>query len=89
MSSRQLEEQQERDANQRIAEYIGLTYEEYADLGANIEANESDDGLTYSYMVIFDLPLPPHIASKIRELDGDRVHLPAGLFEEEEGPLDD
>ena len=82
MSSRQLEEQREIERDRKVADYVGLSYGEYKELDPSLEDNESDDGLTYSHMVVFEMPLPAHLASKIRGLDGDRVHLPAGFFEE-------
>lgn len=84
MSSRQLEDQRERENDQKIADYIGLAYDEYVSLEATLEENESDDGVGYSTMVVFELPLPLEIASKIVGLDGDRVHLPPGFFDEED-----
>lgn len=84
MSNRQLEEQWELERDLKVARLIGLTYEEYESLDPTLEDNASDDGFEYTTMVVFTLPLPAHIASKISRLDGDRVHLPPGFFDEED-----
>ncbi len=84
MSNRQLEEQWELEKDLKVARYIGLTAKEYASLDATLEDNASDDGLEYSTMVVFTLPIPDHIALKIENLKNDRVHLPPGFFDEDD-----
>lgn len=88
MSSRQLEDQMEREGDQKVADYLGLTYEEYISLEPNVEEVPSDDGLIYRYLVTFEATIPPYIAAKIRGLDDDEVSLPPGFFEEEDDDQD-
>lgn len=82
MSNRQLEDAQERYIDEKVAEYIGLTYEEYISLDPQIEENASDDGLIYSYLVNFGVEVPEHIKDKIQAWGGNAVELPPGFFEE-------
>ena len=88
MSNRQLEEQMERDNDQKVADYLGLTYDEYVSLEPSVEEMAGDDGLIYGYLVTFDTPPPADIAAKIRGLDDGEVALPPGFFEGEDDDLD-
>lgn len=53
MSNRQLEEMQEKLANQKLASVLGISYDELRELEWDIDTNESDDGLIYKYIVTF------------------------------------
>lgn len=81
MSSRQLEEAQERNVDEKIAEYIGLTYEEYVSLQPEIQSIDGDDGELYGHMVEFHASVPPALAAK---LGSGRLELPPGFLEAEE-----
>lgn len=84
MSSRQLEEQMEREGDQKVADYLGLTYEEYISLEPSVEEMAGDDGLIYGYLITFEVSVPTDIAAKIRGLNDGEVALPPGFFDTEE-----
>lgn len=85
MSSRQWEFQQERNNDEKVAKYLGLTYEEFVSLEPVVEEQESDEGLIYSYLVTFEAQVPADLAARISELNDDgEVLLPPGFFETEE-----
>lgn len=88
MSNRQMEEQMERENDQKVASHLGLTYEEYVYLQPSVEEMVGDDGLIYGYLVTFEIPVPADLASKIRGLDDGEVTLPPGFYEDEEGGTD-
>ncbi len=87
MSSRHWEIQNDRENDEKIAKYIGLTYEEYISLEPEVKDQESDEGLIYSYLIKFEAPIPADVAAKIRGLNVDaEALLPPGFFEAEEDP---
>lgn len=88
MSNRQLEEQMERDSDQKVAKFLGLTYEEYVYLAPSVEEMTGDDGLIYGYLVTFEIPVPTDLAAKIRGLNDGEIALPPGFFESEEDDPD-
>ena len=88
MSNRELEEQMGRNADEKVARYLGLTYDEYCVLEPTVEEMAGDDGLIYGYLVIFDAAIPHDIAVKIQHLVDDEVSLPPGFFELEGGVPD-
>lgn len=88
MSNRQLEEQFERDNDRKVADYLGLTYDEYVALEPRVEEMAGDDGLIYGYLVTFDAPVPIDLAARMRGLNDGEVALPPGFFEGEEDDLD-
>lgn len=84
MSNRQLEEQAERDSDQKVATYLGLTYDEYLYLQPSVEEMAGDDGLIYGYLVTFETPVPADLAAKMSGLNDGEVALPPGFFDTEE-----
>lgn len=69
MSSRQLEEMQEEQADRNIAEELGITYEELCQLDFEIDTNESSDGLVYEHIITFSDDSPQEILNKLSGLE--------------------
>ncbi|MCG8985254.1 hypothetical protein MI467_00180 [Delftia acidovorans] len=89
MSSSQYEDYLENEHVAKIAEYLGISVDEYLSLDpSEVQTNESDDGLIYSYWIEFNAEIPSEIAEKIDGLDGNKVEFPAGFFESDEGDMD-
>lgn len=88
MSSRQLEDAYEREFDERVAEYIGLTYDEYISLQPEIVQISGDDGEDRGLQVVFSAPVPAALTAK---LGSESVDLPPGFSEwdDEEPPPDE
>ena len=83
MSSRQLEEKQEEESNKKLAEILGIEYDDLIQLDWEVYTNESKDGLIYSHLLQFNEDSPKNILDKIEGLDQDyTIHLEPGIFEE-------
>lgn len=65
MSSRQLEERDEEEQNQRLAEQLGLTVDELDTLAPDIDTNESNDGLIYGHILNFHRDSPKNLLAKV------------------------
>lgn len=52
----------------RIADLLGISFEEVSSLEYQIETDESDDGLIYNYRIEFDQNSPEDILNKIKRL---------------------
>jgi hypothetical protein len=78
-------EMQEQESDRRLADLLGITYDELAELDYEIETDQSKDGLIYNYRIEFDVEnSPKHILSKIKNLkDGCRVYFQPWDFDEE------
>lgn len=63
MSSRQLEDAAERRQAEYIAGALGCTVEALADHPYQLDENASDDGVVYSWRVLWDDTAPPGIAT--------------------------
>ena len=73
----------------RLAQKLGLTYDELEDTNWHIETETSRDGLVYGYVVYFDEDLPQHILSKIVGLNSDnQVWLNASDINDDEDYYD-
>lgn len=82
MSNRQLEEMQEKLANEKLASELGISYDELLELEWDIDTNESKDGLIYEYIVTFSEESPQNILNKIEGIEeGYIVRLPPSSFE--------
>lgn len=79
--SERMIEEMERHRDSAIAKYLGLTSDEYDAVDAYLEEDTSNDGMVYGTYVVFPMDADPSILKKVRELDGDRVILPAGFFD--------
>ena len=69
MSSRQLEEMQQEQAERAIAEELGITYEELSQLSYDIDTSESNEGLIYEHIITFSDDSPQEILDKISGLE--------------------
>ncbi len=83
MSNRQLEEMQEEAFDRKLAVELGISYEELCELEWDIDTNESDDGLVYSYIVTFSDSSPKDILDKVDGLEDGRVVLSLSAFSDE------
>lgn len=68
MSNQQLEERHEKEQNQRLADYLGLTIDEVETLAPDIDTNASDDGLAYGYVLTFHRDSPGELLAKVKGL---------------------
>ena len=77
MSNRQLEEMQEEAANKRLADNLGISYDELSELDWSTDIKESTDGFC-EYVIIFDESSHIEILEKIDGLDleGRYIYLP-------------
>lgn len=81
MSSRQLEEMQEEQADRSLAEYLEISYDDLCELSWDVDTNESNDDMLYEYVYKFSDDSPTEILSKIKSLrDGNYVYVPADAF---------
>ncbi|QSR34831.1 hypothetical protein CFI10_07460 [Marinobacterium iners] len=75
-----LHNQEERYA--RMADALGISWEELSELDYEIDANVSKDGLVYDYILQFSEENDPIILEKINDLDENRTaHLAPWVFE--------
>ena len=72
MSSRQLEEQQERRFNAWVAEELGLSLDELEGLDWSIDESDGNDGAVYGHIITFDDGSDPDILAKIDGLQDGR-----------------
>lgn len=49
MSNGQLEEQMDRENDQKLTSYLGITYEKYMSLGPSVDEMAGDDDLIYGF----------------------------------------
>jgi hypothetical protein len=67
---------QEKEAGERIAKILDISFYDLVELEYEIETDESKDGLIYNYRIEFSEDSPKEILAKIDRLeDGCRVHL--------------
>lgn len=62
----------------RLAEHLGITEDELEQLSPEYDANASDDGLVYGYIVKFSQESPPAILAKVRGLEDGRYWIEVG-----------
>jgi hypothetical protein len=73
----------------RLAEKLGLTYDELEETDWHIETESSRDGLVYGYVVCFDGNSPQHILNKVVGLNSDnKVWLDASDIDDDENYYD-
>ncbi|MCY0914035.1 hypothetical protein [Massilia antarctica] len=91
MSNRQLEERYEEEQNQRLAEHLGLTVDDLDALAPEIDTNESNDGLTYCYILNFHEDAPKELLAKVAGLTPGSLTMQVelGIFEADESDEDD
>lgn len=89
MSSRQYEEYLENEHLRKITEHLGISVDEYLSLEpSDVQNNESDDGLIYSYWIEFKAKIPSDLADKINGLYENKVEFPPGFFESDDEDID-
>ena len=83
MSKSVLMDNSKAEQDKAIAEAIGLTEEEMAELEYTMdEEKSSDGGIAYSYVIQFDDNCPKEILSKIEGLeDGNWVRIDSNIFD--------
>lgn len=73
--------------NRKLAEYIGLTYDEFSELEWRIDTEESNDGEIYNYIIYFSEDSPREILDKISDLGkNDSLWIASPIFENLSGP---
>ncbi|NQT78743.1 MAG: hypothetical protein HQ565_13610 [Bacteroidetes bacterium] len=77
-------ERQQEEFEKKLADILGITYDELSEIGYEIETNESKDGLIYNYIIEFPEDSSSEILDKINGLeDRKRVWLqPWELYED-------
>lgn len=72
-----------------LAEELGISENDLEQLSYEVQANESNDGLIYDYILMFDDSCPPYILNNIKGLSNDRtIRVSANAFDEHD-PLDE
>ena len=56
---------------EKLAAFLGITYDELNETQWHQEPNESDDGFVFGYFVKFEKTSPNHILKKIKGLDAN------------------
>lgn len=72
MSNAQLEERQEREFAQQVADALGITLDDLDDTEWEVEENASDDGVVYGYVVNFAEGSSLEVLGKIKGLQHGR-----------------
>ncbi|NOU47531.1 MAG: hypothetical protein HOO86_10775 [Bacteroidales bacterium] len=62
-------EQQQQKDDEKLAELLGITYDELLETEWHQEPDEHNDGSTFGYIVYFENSSPRHILDKIKGLD--------------------
>lgn len=85
-ASEMMIERQQEEFEKKLADILGITFDELSEIGYKVETNESKDGLLYNYIIEFPDDSNPDILDKINGLeDRKRVWLqPWELYEEED-----
>jgi hypothetical protein len=74
MSSRQLDDLYEEQADEHIAKLLGITTDEYQQLDHDgIQEETSNEGLVYRHYIEFKETSPKHILNKIAGLDANNT----------------
>jgi len=83
-ASEMMIERQQEEFEKKLADILGITYDELSEIGYEIETNESKDGLIYNYIIEFPEDSSSEILDKINGLeDRKRVWLqPWELYED-------
>ena len=84
MSSRQLEERWEREQDQTVADFVGLTLDQYDALDPEVTQDESSAGMHTGYILTFRNAIPDDLRAKLKALEGDFIRLPLNLFDSDE-----
>lgn len=68
-------EKQQARLDEKLADYLGISYDELLMLGYEIDTNESKDGLIYNYIIQFSNESPQEILDKIGVKDGGWTYI--------------
>lgn len=85
MSSRELEDRQQRDFDAWVASRLGVTTDELDGLDWSIDEIDGNDGAVYGHRVTIDEESDPDVLAKIKDLHGD-LSIDIGFPPEEEEP---
>lgn len=69
MSNQQLENKHQEEADRKLANTLGISYEEIQELEYQIHENTSEDGLVYGLHVEFNKDIAPEILNKVKGFD--------------------
>jgi hypothetical protein len=76
-----MEQQQQQERDERIAELLGITYEELCEADWHIEDDTNRDGMRLGYIVYFEESTPKYILENIADLDeNNQVQLGPNAF---------
>ncbi len=70
MSELAIEIMQQRE-DDRVARFLGLSFDEYEQYLTERDVHTSDDGLVYEEYFVFDKDMPAHVRNKIRNIDNE------------------
>lgn len=73
MSNQQLNDLNQEDANRKIADILGITYEELSELEYDFGDVESNDGQIYQHYIQFNPEIGKDILKKI-DLNSDNTY---------------
>ena len=83
MSSSQLDDIYEEQRYHKLAEILGISYDEVVELDPEIQDRSSDDGVLYGFYIEFDKSSPKHIIDKISGIDeSGTLYIDANAFDE-------
>ena len=69
MSSSQLDDIYEEQRFHKLAEILGISYDEVVELDPEVQDRTSEDGVLYCFYIEFDKKSPKHIIDKISGID--------------------
>jgi hypothetical protein len=83
MSSSQLDDIYEEQRNHKLAEILGISYDEVVELDPEVHERTSNDGVLYGFYIEFDENSPKHIVDKISGVDSTgTLYIDANAFDE-------
>jgi len=71
----EFEVHKEKERDIKIANLLGITYEELCETSFEIDTNESNDGLIYNYIIKFTPSSSKSILSKIKGLVNNQINI--------------
>lgn len=74
-------EREAAERDQRLADFLGLTLEEYQALEAEVLDNSSDDGLVYYYYLDISDEAPREVTGKLKARFGDLAQIPTYIVD--------
>lgn len=77
----ELDAQQEKARNIQLAKILGITPDEISQTDFDIDANESNDGQVYNYIVRFRDSSPKNVLAKIKGLKNNEINIDVNAFD--------